>query len=317
MIFNGNGKTIPELKLALDLGVMVNIDSKFDLEHISSAAQERKVTANVLLRIKPDIDVEVHPYIATGLRESKFGIPIGDIETMVDQIRSRPFLNLLGFHCHLGSTVINLGAFKQTMGLLMKNFNRYHQKGYPLKYLNIGGGLAIDYHRDRRTIPTPADLVSSIAGMLPEDAVLILEPGRSIVGTAGVMICEVIGVKMGQEKNFIVTDGSMAELIRPSLYQAYHHIHFTEPVSGPEATFDIAGPVCESADFLGKVRKLPIPSEGAGVAIFDTGAYGMVMSSNYNGRMRPPEFIVDGEQLIQIRKAESLEDHLHLYEIKE
>ena len=314
MIFNGNGKTIPELRLAVQHGAMINIDSDFDLEHIQMVADELGKSVDVLLRINPDIDPEVHPYISTGLQNSKFGLSPQQIPTILSRLKKIPALNLVGLHCHLGSTIAKVAVFHQTMRVMVAQFERIRQQGFPLQYLNLGGGLGIDYRKTDANFPTPSDLVAAIQDQIPEDATLILEPGRSLVGNAGALIGRVIGVKRGAAKNFIVTDGSMAELLRPSLYNAYHRIDFIEPVSGESALFDIVGPVCESADFLGKDRLLPLPSEGSGIVIFDAGAYGYAMSSNYNARLRPAEYLVDGEQLILIRRSETFGDQIRLFE---
>jgi diaminopimelate decarboxylase len=313
-IFNGNGKTISEIELAVEREVMINIDSDFDLEHIHAISIRMGKPVNVLLRVNPQIDPAVHPYLSTGLRISKFGIASEEIPGILNKLSEMPSLNLVGIHCHLGSMIEKIEVFQQTMGIMVETFDHIRDKGFPVKYINLGGGLGIDYSRDQESFPTPAQIIDSIKGLIPGESILILEPGRSIVGDAGVLVSRVIGVKQTSEKNFIITHGSMAELIRPSLYQAYHEIDFIEPVDGERMVFDIVGPVCESGDFLGKDRELPTPMEGVGVAVFDTGAYGYVMSSNYNARMRPPEYLVDGDRLTMIRRAEALEDHLRLYE---
>ena len=311
MIFNGNGKTIPELRYAIDNDVLVNIDSHFDLMHISELAVNAGKTVNVLLRINPEIDARVHPYISTGLRTSKFGIRRESIPAIVDELRKRPTLELVGIHCHLGSTIKEVSVYRQTMEVMRELFRELKQIGFSLKYINLGGGLGIDYEHQSSEFPKPDDLVDEIKAVLPEEATLIVEPGRSLVGNAGVLICRVIGIKDTGEKKFIVTDASMSELIRPSLYGAYHDIGFIEPTNGEIDTFDIVGPVCESTDTLGTERDLAEPQEGTGVVIFDCGAYGFVMSSNYNARQRPAEFMVDGNRLKQIRRAETFEDLLN------
>jgi diaminopimelate decarboxylase len=315
MIFNGNGKTIPELKSAAELGILINIDSEFDLDHIQQAAALTGKSVDVLLRINPDIDPEVHPYISTGVKNSKFGISTKDIPALLTRLKIASELNLVGLHCHLGSTITNLAVFRQIMNLMVDQFKTIRTQGFRIKYLNIGGGLGIDYLKEKDGFPTPGDLISVLTDLIPEHAALILEPGRSIVGSAGVLICNVIGIKRGGSRNFIVTDGSMTELIRPSLYGAYHHINFIEPVMGPIEKYDIVGPVCESADFLGKDRSLPTPDENTGMIIYDAGAYGYTMSSNYNMRPRPAEYLVDGTKLILIRRAENLDDLMRLFEI--
>ncbi len=314
-VLNGNGKTLSELVLAAQHGVMINIDSEFDLEHIQQAAKKVRKSVDVLIRINPDVDPQVHPYVSTGIKNSKFGIRNEHLSWFLGRIKAEPLLNLVGIHCHLGSTIKQVRIFRDATVLMMQFIKIIREEGFNLKYLNIGGGLGIDYERSGEELPTPADLIDSIRNLLTDDIALIIEPGRSIIGNAAVLVNRVIGVKTNGNKHFIVVDGSMAELIRPSLYGAYHHIDFIEPVNGEIQTHDIVGPVCESADFLGKDRVLPTPHEGAGLVVYDAGAYCYAMSSNYNLKMRPPEYLVSGERLIKIRRAETFEDYMRLFEI--
>lgn len=311
--YNGNGKTAAELSLAVLHNVMVNIDSEFDLEHIRKAASETGKRAKVTLRINPDIDPQVHPYIATGFKNSKFGIMNEKLDWYLAKIRTYPELELIGVHCHLGSTIKRVSVFQDAMRVMKRFFIEIRKRGFQIQYLNLGGGLGIDYEKDH-SLPSQADLIQAIRGELSNDMTVIIEPGRSIVGDAAVLVNRVTGVKTNGNKNFIVIDGSMAELIRPSLYDAYHHIGFIEPVSGETGTFDVVGPICESADFLGKERKLPTPHESAGLVIYDTGAYSYIMSSNYNLKTRPAEYMVHGKQLIRIRRAETMDDYMRLFE---
>lgn len=313
-IFNGNGKTMDELNLAVDQGVMINIDSEFDLEHISKAAGRLDKPTRVLLRVNPEIDPSVHPYVSTGIRNSKFGIQSERLDWFLERLENEPRLNLVGLHCHLGSTIKEVNTFRDAVVLMMDLLERARQKGFDLDFLNLGGGLGIDYE-GRTGSPTASDFVGAIRDVVTDDVTLIIEPGRSIVGDAGALVCKVVGVKTNDHKNFIVIDGSMAELIRPSLYHGYHYIGFVEPVDGEVKTYDIVGPVCESADFLGKDRELATPPEGAGIVVYDVGAYGYVMSSNYNARMRPPEYLVDGDRLIQIRSAEKFDEYLKQFDV--
>ncbi|HQE93033.1 MAG TPA: diaminopimelate decarboxylase [Anaerolineae bacterium] len=307
LLLNGNGKRSDELALAVRHGVMVNIDSEFDLAHIAQTAREVHKPVDVLLRVNPDIGVDVHPYVATGMRDSKFGIRAEHLTEFLDRLQQNPLLHLVGLHCHLGSTIKDMPVFHNAATLMRDLFVAIRTQGFALRYLNLGGGLGIDYEHTG-AYPTPADWIGTLRDRLPEDVTLIVEPGRSIVGNAGALIGRVLGVKANGDKRFIVTDSSMAELLRPSLYGAYHHIGFSEPVDGAVQTFDIVGPVCESADFLGKARDLPTPHEGAGLVVYDAGAYGYAMSSNYNLRTRPAEYLVDGDRLIQIRRAETFDD---------
>lgn len=313
-VFNGNGKTLEELRLAVEHEVLINIDSEFDLAHIRRAAAELDRRADLLIRINPDVDPQVHPYVSTGIKNSKFGIRNERLAWFLTQIRRDPRLNLAGVHCHLGSTIKKVRVFRDATELMAGFMQSIRDEGFDLRYLNIGGGLGIDYEHSGEEIPTPGDLIDSIRDLLSDGTVLIIEPGRSIIGDAAVFVNRVTGVKSNGNKRFIVTDGSMAELIRPSLYDAYQHIQFIEPVDGELGEYDVVGPVCESADFLGKGRELPEPREGAGLVVRDAGAYCHAMSSNYNLKMRPPEYLVDGDRLSCIRRAETFEDYLRLFE---
>ncbi|MEC8842033.1 MAG: diaminopimelate decarboxylase [Candidatus Poribacteria bacterium] len=315
-ILNGNGKTIEELMHAIQNQVLINVDSEFDLRHIQQAANGVGKRANVLIRINPDIDPQVHPYVSTGIKNSKFGIQNNKLDWFLDSIKSSALLNLVGIHCHLGSTIEQTKIFYDATVLMLEFVEIIRSQGFELQYLNIGGGLGIDYHKQGKILPTPLELINSIREILENQHIsLIIEPGRSIVGNTSILVNRIIGVKTNGNKNFVVIDGSMAELIRPSLYDAYHHIDLIEPCKGQLQTFDIVGPVCESADFLAKDRLLASPLEGMGLAVWDTGAYCQVMSSNYNLKMRPPEYWIDGNQLIQIRKKERIEDYLNLFNI--
>ncbi len=313
-IFNGNGKTVNELILAVQSEVRVNIDSAFDLRHIQYAAKKVGKRVDVLIRINPEIDAEVHPYLTTALHDSKFGIRNDYLNDLLESIRASDLLHLVGVHCHLGTTIMKVGIFRDATQVMMKTIEFIRDKGFELQYLNLGGGLGIDYEKTG-SVPNQSDFIDSIRELITEDLILIIEPGRSITGNAGILVTKVIGVKAGEYKNFIVVDGSMTELIRPALYDAYHHIGFIEPVEGKVQTYDVVGPVCESSDFLAKNRELPTPHEGAGLVVYDAGAYCYVMSSNYNVHMRPPEYLVDGEQVIPIRRGETFDDFMRLFDV--
>ena len=314
-ILNGNGKTLEELRLAVQNEVLINIDSEFDLRHIQQTAKQLDIPANVLIRINPDVDPEVHPYVSTGMKNSKFGIRNERLNWFLDEIRKDNLLNLVGVHCHLGSTIKKVRIFRDATGIMLDFMRSIQDEGFAAHYLNIGGGLGIDYERSGEDISTPTDLIESIRGLLTDDITLIIEPGRSIIGNTAVFVNRVTGVKTNGNKHFIVTDGSMAELIRPSLYDTYQHIEFIEPVDGKVETFDVVGPVCESADFLGKERKLPTPPEGTGLVVCDAGAYCHAMSSNYNLKMSSPEYLVDGDKLTCIRRTETLDDYMRVFDV--
>ena len=249
MVLNGNGKTLPELILAAHHGVIINVDSEFDFKHIRQAARAAEKTVNVLIRINPDVDPQVHHYVSTGIKNSKFGIRNEKLHWFLNRIKDDSCLNFVGVHCHLGSTIKKTSIFRDATKLMIDFIDVIRDQGFNLKYLNIGGGLGIDYERTGEEIPTPADLINSIRDLLPGDVALIIERGRSIIGNTAVFVNRVVGVKTNGNKHFIVTDGSMAELIRPSLYDTYQHIDFIEPVDAEVEAYDVVGPVCESADF--------------------------------------------------------------------
>ncbi|KAA8536086.1 hypothetical protein F0562_028564 [Nyssa sinensis] len=296
-IFNGNGKLLEDLVLAAQEGVFVNIDSEFDLDNIVAAARIAGKKVNVLLRINPDVDPQVHPYVATGNKSSKFGIRNEKLQWFLDAVKAHPDeLKLVGAHCHLGSTITKVDIFRDAAVLMVNYIDEIRAQGFEIDYLNIGGGLGIDYYHTGAVLPTPRDLIDTVRELvLSRNLNLIIEPGRSLIANTCCLVNHVTGVKTNGTTNFIVIDGSMAELIRPSLYGAYQHIELVSP-SPPDAevsTFDVVGPVCESADFLGKDRELPTPETGAGLVVHDAGAYCMSMASTYNLKMRPPEYWVE------------------------
>ncbi|PIA33464.1 hypothetical protein AQUCO_04100118v1 [Aquilegia coerulea] len=318
-IFNGNGKLLEDLKLAAEAGVFVNVDSEFDLENIVEAAKSTKKKINVLLRINPDVDPQVHAYVATGNKNSKFGIRNEKLQWFLDEVKAHPNeLKLVGAHCHLGSTITKVDIFRDAAVLMVNYIDQIRAQGFEIKYLNIGGGLGIDYHHAGAVLPTPMDLINTVRDLvLSRDLNLIIEPGRSLIANTCCLVCRVTGVKTNGTKNFIVGTGSMAELIRPSLYNAYQHIELISPPSpGAHAsTYDVVGPVCESADFLGKDRELPTPDKGAGFVVHDAGAYCMSMASTYNLKMRPSEYWVEEDGSVEkIRHGESFEDYMRFFD---
>eukprot|EP00210_Caulerpa_lentillifera_P004973 g4747.t1 len=315
LIFNGNGKLIKELELAAKHGVLVNIDSEFDLENIIQAASNVGSPVRVLLRINPDVDPQVHPYISTGLANSKFGIRNDHLDWFLTRIKEEPLVELVGVHSHLGSTISKVNIFRDATIIMCDFLTQIRNEGFDVKYLNIGGGLGIDYYHQGDVLPTPRDLIESVRDVVSKQNVtLIIEPGRSMVASAGALVNTVTGTKTNGNKDFIVIDGSMAALLRPSLYDAYHHIVLTKPSAGEEQNFDIVGPVCESGDFLGKERNLCTPQNGDGLVVMDAGAYCMAMASTYNLKMRPAEYWLEEGQVKMIRRAEELSDHMRLFE---
>ncbi|KAJ7562344.1 hypothetical protein O6H91_03G092600 [Diphasiastrum complanatum] len=317
-ILNGNGKLPQEILLAAQNGVLVNVDSEFDLEQIICASKISGKRIKILLRINPDVDPQVHPYVATGNKTSKFGIRNEKLQCFLDQVKTHSNeLILVGVHCHLGSTITKINIFRDAALLMVQYIDEIRKQGFDLKYLNIGGGLGIDYYHAGAELPTPTDLIDAVRDLvLSRGVTLIIEPGRSIVANTAAFVSRVIGVKSNGNKNFIVVDGSMSELIRPSLYGAYQHIELVSPPpAGAElSTFDVVGPVCESADFLGKDRELRTPSKGAGLVVHDAGAYCMSMASTYNLRMRPSEYWVDDDgSVVKIRHSEDFNTYLQFF----
>eukprot|EP00877_Chromochloris_zofingiensis_P005286 jgi/Chrzof1/14759/Cz09g15050.t1 len=314
-IFNGNGKLPSELELAAQHGVLVNVDSEFDYENIAAAARKVGKPVKVLLRINPDVDPQVHPYVSTGLASSKFGIRNSHLQWFLDAIKQDPMIELVGVHSHLGSTITKVNIFRDAAIIMCEFIKQINDQGFTLTYLNIGGGLGIDYYHKGDVLPSPSDLINTVRDVVKQlGLTLIIEPGRSMVATSSALVNTVTGVKTNGSKQFIVVDGSMAALIRPSLYDAYQHIELTAPSTAPKAVFDVVGPVCESADFLGKERDLPTPSAGAGLVVHDAGAYCMAMASTYNLKMRPAEYWIADGKLSKIRHQETLDDHLKLFE---
>lgn len=315
MLLHGNGKRPCDIDAALQHGVLLSADSPFDLDHIEQAAARRGVRAQVLLRVNPDIDAHVHPYISTGLRDSKFGLPeaaflFGPLRQALSQL---PHIVVRGLHCHIGSTLREVAPIADAARLMVELSRRLRQDGHPIDTLDLGGGLDIDYRRTGEPIPTPADVLGAIAPLLRgHDLRLFLEPGRSLVGNAGALVGRVLGCKGADpaaDRAFLVTDASMAQLIRPSLYDAYHHIELLDvPDDAPLRRFDVVGPICESADFLGKDRLLPVPREGDGLLIHDAGAYGFSMASRYNLHLLCAEYLIHGAAVRCVRRAETYDD---------
>ncbi len=310
MLLHGNGKRRRDIDAALQAGTMLSVDSEFDLEQIIGRANALSVTARLLLRVNPDIDPQVHPYISTGLLDSKFGFSESAVEMLRPRLRQLSSAQIVGLHCHLGSTLKTVQPLRDASRLLAVLVNGLRSDGHPVELLDMGGGLGIDYSRGRDQIPTPNELTDAVLPVLRELGLkLLLEPGRSLVGRSGALIGRVLGVKDNGRKHFLVTDASMAQLIRPCLYGAYHHIELIdEAVAGPECAFDVVGPICESGDFLGQGRHLGTPRIGDGIIVYDAGAYGFSMASRYNLHLGCAEYLVDGDTVRLVRSAETFED---------
>jgi len=306
IVFSGVAKTTSEIRRALEVGIACfNVESEAELERIDSIAAEMGVIAPISIRVNPDVDAGTHPYISTGLRENKFGIAIERAPEVYQRAAQMPNINLIGVDCHIGSQLTETSPFEDALTRLLTLLDRLEENGISLQHLDIGGGLGIVYKDE--TPPQPADYVAALLPRLTgRNYKIITEPGRAIVGNAGVLLTQVEYLKESSDKHFAIVDAGMNDLLRPSLYQAWQAILPLQQVSDAEVrVYDVVGPVCETGDFLGKARSLAL-SEGDLLAVRSSGAYGFVMSSNYNSRLRAAEIMVDGDKVYEIRARESL-----------
>ena len=305
-VFSGVGKRTDELARALEAGVYCfNVESESELYRLQKVAAAAGKMARISLRVNPDVDARTHPYISTGLKENKFGIAIERAEAVYEKAVAMPDLEVSGVDCHIGSQITTIAPFLDALDLLLKLIDQLAQAGIAIRHLDLGGGLGITYQNEKP--PAPDVYVAAIRERLDNrDLELILEPGRSIAGNAGILLTQVEILKHTEHKRFAIVDAAMNDLIRPSLYGSWHDIQPVKQNNGKAKCYDIVGPVCESSDFLGKERMLSL-AEGDLLAIHSTGAYCMGMSFNYNVRCRPPEVMVDGDTYHVVRKRETLE----------
>lgn len=309
MVFAGVGKNRDEIRQALDADVlMFNVESSAELRAIDDVAAERKRKARVALRINPDIDPKTHPYISTGLKKSKFGISAERALQEFKLAASLTHIDVVGVHAHIGSQLTDVTPFVDSLKKVLGLIDILKTHGANIRYLNIGGGLGITYSDE--TPPLPRELAKAVSPLLRDlKCVMIMEPGRVIVGNAGVLLTRVLYTKDGEAKKFVIVDAAMNDLIRPSLYGAYHDIKpVRETPSSKTETVDVVGPVCESGDFLAKDRAMPESQPGDLLAVMSAGAYGFVMSSNYNSRPRIPEVLVKDGDIHVIRAREDYAD---------
>lgn len=319
IVFAGVGKKPEEIREALKADIlMFNVESSAELQAINEVATSMGVKARVALRINPDIDPKTHPYISTGLKKSKFGIAA---DRAIEEFRNAAAfssIKVVGLHAHIGSQLTQVTPFVESLKKVLTMVQTLAEQGIPLRYVNIGGGLGITYSDE--TPPEPKDLAEAISPLVRDlKCVLIMEPGRVIVGNAGVMLTKVLYAKDGEAKRFLIVDAAMNDLIRPSLYDAYHDIRpvYEKVTHGEKKTVDVVGPVCESGDFLAKDRVMPAMGAGELMAVMSAGAYGFVMSSNYNSRPRVPEVLVHEGQYHVIRSRESYDDLIRGEEVPE
>lgn len=312
VVFSGVGKLPAEMARALEVGVhCFNVESEAELDILNRVAGELGKVASISLRVNPDVDAQTHPYISTGLKQNKFGI---DIDRSLDVYRhaaSLPHLKITGIDCHIGSQLTTVTPFLDALDKVLARIDQLAQEGIHIQHLDIGGGLGVRY-RDE-TPPTPQEYVSRLLQRLGDRPLKILmEPGRAIAANAGILVTEVQLLKSTEVKHFAVVDAAMNDLIRPSLYSAWQNIIPVAPhENATRQTYDIVGPVCETGDFLGQDRELSI-APGDLLAVCSAGAYGFVMSSNYNTRNRAPEIMVDGAHFHIVRRRETYDDQLGL-----
>ncbi|MGB1658638.1 MAG: diaminopimelate decarboxylase [Longimicrobiales bacterium] len=310
IVFAGVGKSEAEIAFALDEGIYAfNVESRSELERIDRVATEKGMTARFGIRVNPNVLASTpHQYTATGHSETKFGVPWEETRALYRWALGRDALDPIGIDVHIGSQIVDTEPYVQALDRVLGVVTELRQEGVPLEYLDIGGGFGISYGHG------PAlDLESLAAQIVPRvvDAGLrlVLEPGRSLVGEAGAFLTRVQYVKSGGPKTFVIVDGGMSELIRPSHYGGYHAIEPAGPIGDREATtVDVVGPICETGDFLALDRPIPEPREGELLAVRTSGAYGFSMASNYNGRLRPAEVLVDGAEVRLVRRRETYED---------
>ena len=310
IVFAGVGKNADEIRDALRAGIlMFNVESSAEMHAINDVAASVGKIAPVALRINPDIDPKTHPYISTGLKKSKFGIAADRALEEFRVASTLEHIHVVGVHAHIGSQLTEVTPFVDSLKKVLTLVNTLKGRGIEIRYLNIGGGLGITYSDEKPPLPHElADAISPLVQGL--NLTLVMEPGRVIVGNAGILVTRALYEKIGESKRFVIVDAAMNDLIRPSLYSAYHDIR---PVSEallhrPKHSVDVVGPVCESGDFLAKDRSLPEVNPGDLLAVMSAGAYGFVMASNYNSRPRVPEVLVKDSEVHVIRERESYDD---------
>lgn len=307
VVFSGVGKSVAEIRHALNRGVRIlSVESEAELERISAVGRDIGKTAAIALRINPDVDPGTHPYIATGLRENKFGVPFGDAVRLYEKAQALEAINPVGIACHIGSQLTQVAPFCDALEKVLDLVAELKACGIALDYLDLGGGLGIRYADENP--PSPREYIEALLATLKRrecEMHVTLEPGRAIVGNAGILLTKVEYTKAGPDQDFAIVDAAMNDLLRPALYQAFHEVVEVDKTLVRDAnTYDIVGPVCESGDFLARGRILSIGS-GDLLAVRSAGAYGFVMSSNYNARPRPAEVMVDGDSFHVVRDRES------------
>jgi diaminopimelate decarboxylase len=315
VVFSGVGKTQEEMHAALKAGVLLfNVESESELRALAECAARAKKNARIALRVNPDVPAETHPYISTGLHQHKFGIPLEQARSLYTRAAEIKSLEIAGVSVHIGSQITDVKPFLATMERVAALTRALRADGHKIMYIDAGGGLGIAY--EDQNLPGFAEQVASYANALttPLQGLkvhLLLEPGRCIVGPAGTLLTRLLYKKTNGMKKFLVVDAAMNDLLRPSLYRAYHEIvPVHSSLNNPREIVDVVGPICETGDFFARDRELPIMQEGDLLALLDAGAYGMVLASNYNTRLRPAEVLIDGRSVKVIRRRETMADLL-------
>jgi len=313
IVFTGVGKTPAELECAVALGVKaINVESAGELARVEAIAERTGRVARVAVRVNPDIDARSHPHISTGLRINKFGVPVDTARELFDSIGRRGALHLVAVHVHVGSQITTLEPLQRAASFAATVTRELLDRGVALEYVDVGGGLGVSY--DGRPVPSLSGYIATLVREVsPTSLPIVLEPGRSMIGPAGVLLARVIDVKpRTATSDFAVVDAGMTELLRPALYDAYHGIEPVAPREGSPRQYEIVGPVCESSDVVGRDRELPPLEVGDLVAIRDVGAYGSAMASNYNRRPHPAEVLVDEGSWTVIKRRQTVDDMLRL-----
>ena len=308
IVFSGVGKTEDELRLAVRTGIgEFNAESEEEVRRLNEVAVAEGAVARVTLRVNPDIDARSHPYISTGMRENKFGVDIAGAPAMLARLRALPGIAIVGVQSHIGSQVRDLVPLGEAAAALAALSRRLRDDGYPLRTIDIGGGLGLDYMADQG--PHPSELAAAVLPHLRDlGLTVLLEPGRSIVGRAGVLLTRVLYMKKSYGKTFVVVDAGMNDLLRPALYDAFHRVEPVQAGTGVIRKVDVVGPVCETSDFLARDRPMALPQPGHLLAVRDAGAYGFSMASNYNMRARPAEVLAEADGFRLIRRRETFDD---------
>lgn len=307
-VFSGVGKSVDDIEFALQQQIRCfNVESEQELERINAIAQQLSTVAHISFRVNPDVDAKTHPYISTGLKDNKFGIPIEDAERIYQKAATMQAIKIVGVDCHIGSQLTEIAPFVDALQRVMQLVSRLNDIGIAIEHIDLGGGLGICYQNE--TPPLPQEWAAALDQQLADfSGEIIIEPGRAIVGNAGILLTKVEYLKLADHKNFAVVDAAMNDLMRPSLYSAWQKIEeVDQSLPREQRLYDVVGPICETGDFLGKDRDLAIEPKDL-LAVRSSGAYGFSMSSNYNSRPRVAEVMVDGNESHLVRQRETFDD---------